>query len=64
MDVKCIIIDYLAEKMNKDGSVRLESIPGHGDQVRITSDNGVSCVVDIDDLISAAQKCKLNSIGR
>jgi hypothetical protein len=64
MDVKCIIGDYLAEKMNKDGSVRLESISGHGDQVRITSDNGVSCVVDIDDLISAAQKCKLNSIGR
>lgn len=64
MDVICVIRDYLAAKINKDGSVRFESIAGHGDQVRITSDNGVSCVVDIDDLISAAQKCKLNSNGR
>lgn len=64
MDVVCIICDYLAAKMNTKGSVKLESIAGHGDQVRITSDNGVSCVVDIDDLISAAQKCKLNSNGR
>ena len=64
MDVKVTIKDYLAEKMHQDGAVRLESVYGHGDQVRITSDNGVSCVVDIDELLSAANKCKLNSIGR
>lgn len=68
MDVKCMIKDYLAERIHNtnDGSdgVKLESVHGHGDQVRLTSGNGVSCVVDIEELISAATKCRLNSIGR
>lgn len=64
MDVKCTIADLMAAKLNRVGEVKLESVSAHGDQVRITSDNGVSCIVDIDELISAAQKCKLNSIGR
>lgn len=64
MEVGCIIKDYLAEKINNHGSVKLESVFARGDQVRITSENGVSCIVDIDDLISAANKCKLDCNGR
>jgi len=64
MEVKVTISDYLAAKLNKIGEVRLESVISHGNQVRISSDNGVSCVVDIDDLVSAATKCKLDEKGR
>lgn len=62
MEVKCVIRDYLAEKLGTRKDVVLESVPSHGDQVRITSENGVQCVVSIDELISAAQKCHLHTI--
>ena len=60
MEVRCVIRDYLAEKLGQKKDVVLESVPAHGDQVRITTENGVQCVVGVDELISAAQKCKLN----
>ena len=62
MEVRCVIRDFLAEKLGQKKDVVLESVPAHGDQVRITTENGVSCVVDIDELISAAQKCKLTCL--
>ena len=62
MEVRCVISDYLAEKLGQKKDVVLESVPAHGEQVRITSENGVQCVVSIDELISAAQKCKLHII--
>lgn len=55
MEVKCVIRDFLAEKLGTRKDVILESVPSHGDQVRITSENGVSCVVSIDELVSAAR---------
>lgn len=66
MDVKCIIGDFLAAKLNHVGEVTIESVYGHGDQARITSENGVACIVDIDELVSAATKCKIqhNLVGR
>ena len=63
MDVKCTINDFLAEKMSKVGEVKLESVPTHGDKVRLTSGNGVSCIVNISDLISAAERCRID-IGK
>ena len=62
MEVKCTIRDYLAEKLGQKKDVVLESVAGHGDQVRITTENGVTCVVGIDELISAANRCKLNCL--
>ena len=62
MEVRCVISDFLAEKLGQKKDVVLESVTAHGNQVRITTENGVQCVVNIDELISAAQKCKLNMI--
>ena len=62
MEVRCVIRDYLAEKLGARKDVVLESVPSHGDQVRITTENGVQCVVSIDELVSAAQKCHLHTI--
>ena len=63
MEVKCVITDYLAEKLSKVGEVKLESVIAHGDKVRLTSSNGVSCVVNADELIAAAKRCKLDGMG-
>ena len=62
MEVRCVISDFLAEKLGQKKDVVLESVTAHGNQVRITTENGVQCVVNIDELVSAAQKCKLSMI--